>query len=200
MRSPSALRILTAFSSSRSRERVAWVTLSPSSARSLANWLWERTGCRLRMSTIRRWRAVRVCGTAWALSFSCAWLIVVVPFCGSSFPLVGRASGLPRGVEDAGQGPQEGVRLLVGEHQRRHQPYDVGGGRVDQQAGVLGRLLDGGCERLGEHDTQQQARTTDVADERVAEPLDSGAQPLADPFHLVEEAVGGDGGEDGEPG
>ncbi|KPC92375.1 hypothetical protein ADL27_25390, partial [Streptomyces sp. NRRL F-6602] len=45
---------------------------------------------------------MRVCGTAWALSFSCAWLIVVVPFCGSSFPLVGRASGLPRGVEDAG--------------------------------------------------------------------------------------------------
>src|SRR3954464_12980914 len=122
MRSPSVLRIFTAFSSSRSRESVAWVTLSPSSARSFANWLWERTGCRLRMSTIRRWRAVRVCGTAGpaACSGSCAWLIVV-SFFGSS-DLTGRV----RCVEDTGQRLEEGVHLRVTDGQRRHEPYDIG--------------------------------------------------------------------------
>src|SRR3954471_1727579 len=159
MRSPSLLRIFTAFSSSRSRESVACVTFSPSSARSFANWLCERTGCRLRMSTIRRWRAVRVCGTAGpaVCSCSCAWLIVD-SFSGSSVPL--------GHVQDTGQCPEERVRLVVAEVQRWHQPYDIGGGRVDQEARVLSRLLRLGRERLGEHDTQEEARTPDIIDQR----------------------------------
>src|SRR3954462_5535849 len=164
MRSPSVSRIFTAFSSSRSRLSVACVTCRPSSASSFANWLCERTGCRLRMSTIRRWRAVRVCGTAGppggSWSCSCAWLIVV-SFSGSSVP-VDR-------VEDAGQCPQQRLHFVVAEVQRRHQPYDVGGGGVHQETGLLSRLLHLRRERLGEHDTREEHRTPDVGDQGVSE-------------------------------
>src|SRR5436190_15605067 len=121
MRSPSLLRIFTALSSSRSRESVAWVTLSPSSDSSFANWLWERTGCRLRMSTIRRWRAVRVCGTAGPPpvcdSLPCD-SVIVASVSGSSCP-VGRVRGR---LEDAGELLEEGLHLLVGDDQRRGEP------------------------------------------------------------------------------
>ncbi|CAM5543094.1 hypothetical protein STENM327S_04216 [Streptomyces tendae] len=122
------LRIFTAFSSSRSRESVAWVTVSPSSASSFASWLCERTACRLRMSTIRRWRAVRVCGRAGpaVCSCSCAWLIVV-SFSGSSVP-VGRVGGL---VKDAGQRPEERVHHVVAEvHARASRRTTSGAGAL----------------------------------------------------------------------
>ena len=84
-----------------------------------------------------------------------------------------------RRVEDAGQRPEERVHLVVADDQRRHEPYDIGGGRVHQEAGVLSRLLHLRRERLGEHDTQQQARAADMADQRVPQRLDSVAQLLA---------------------
>src|ERR1044072_1603973 len=126
------------------------------------------------MSTIRRWRAVRVCGTAGpaACSWSCAWLIVV-SFSGSS-GLTGRVAL----IEDAGQRLEEGVHLRVTDGQWRHEPYDIGGGRVHQETGVLSRLLHLGRERLREHDTQQKARTTDIVDHWVAQCLDPAAQLL----------------------
>src|SRR5690606_6025491 len=197
MRSPSVLRIFTAFSSSRSRLSVAWVTVSPSSASSFASWLWLRTGCRLRMSTIRRWRAVRVCGTAGPAcgAWSRSWLIVV-SFSGSSFP-ARRPAGL---VQDAGECPEEGVHRVVREGERRHEPYDIGGGRVHEESGVLSRLLRLRRERLGEHDTQEEPGAPDMVDQRVAERLGSGAEAFALPLDVVQESVAFDGVEDGEGG
>lgn len=55
------------------------------------------------------------------------------------------------------------------EVERRHEPYDIWGGRVHQEACVLSRLLHLGRERLGEHDTQEEPGAPYVADERVPE-------------------------------
>ena len=59
---PSAARTLRAPSSSRSRDSVAWVTTTPSSASSWASSACERTARAARISPTRAWRAVLVSG------------------------------------------------------------------------------------------------------------------------------------------
>ena len=61
-RAPEAVRILTASSSSRSRESVAWVTLTPCSASIEASSLCDRTSCWVTRSTICWCRAFLVAG------------------------------------------------------------------------------------------------------------------------------------------
>src|SRR5882757_5084104 len=193
MSSPSLVRIFTAPSSSRSRLSVAWVTLSPSSASSLASWLCDRTACRPRMSTILRCRAVRVCGTA------CPGPCDGEPAIVSSICVALPGGPVPL-TQDAGQHLEKRVRLVVADDQRRGEPYRTGNGRVHQQSGVLSRLLDLRGQRLGEHDTDQQAGTADMIDQRVSQRLDALPQFLALALDVVQQAVGGDGVEHGEGG
>lgn len=75
-----------------------------------------------------------------------------------------------------------------------------GAGAFTRRPAVLSRLLHLGCEGLREHDTQQEARTTDVGDQRVPETFDSLPQPLPDRLHVVEGRVGAQGVENGDSG
>ena len=61
-RAPESERTFSARSSTRSRESVAWVTLTPFFSRSASRALCEVTSVRPRISTILRWREILVWG------------------------------------------------------------------------------------------------------------------------------------------
>ncbi len=102
------------------------------------------------------------------------------------------------GVEDARQRLEKGFHLLVAEHQRRGEPHRARYDGVHQESGVLSRLLHLRCERLGEHDTDQQPGTAYLIDERVSDRLDTVTQPLPRPLDVLQQPVRLDGVEDGE--
>src|SRR4051794_1349509 len=117
------------------------------------------------MSTIRRWRAIRGCGTAAAPPPCCCASLIVVSFSGSRSLVLGLD-----GVQAPRQRPEEGRHLRVTEDERRGEPHRVGYGGVHQESGVLSRPLHLGGERLREHHTPQQAPTPPPIDPPGAPP------------------------------
>ena len=97
-------------------------------------------------------------------------------------------------------GPDETVRLVLGDDQRRCEAYDVRRDRVDQETRILSRLLRLRRDGLGEHDTQEQPRSADVLDERMPERLDPVTQPGAHALHVREQILVRDGVHDRQSG
>ena len=95
--------------------------------------------------------------------------------------------------------PSKRVGLLVGEHQRRGQPDGVGPHGVDQEARLRAAASTAGGDRLRSRTSARHSpRPRGPASSGWSIGLEPGAQLLAEPLRVREQAVGLDGVEDGE--
>ena len=135
------------------------------------------------------------CSAAVRSSSARKWRRVIGRPCGG-----GGGGGGGGGVEQPGQGVDEQVELGGGDDERRGEPDGVGCDRVDDEPGVAGQRRDRGGVVAGQGDGLQQAGTADAGDQRVAEVADAALEVLAGLAGVVEQPLGGDGVEHGEPG
>src|SRR6266511_2425306 len=100
------------------------------------------------------------------------------------------STGLGGGVKGGRQRGQEGLDLLGGHDQGRRQAYHVWCHGVGQEARLLHEAGDRRRAGPAQDDAQEQTGAAYSGDERVAQTFDAGAQQLADPLGVVEQALG----------